>query len=157
MKHKATTLFLGLCLTVLAVGASPAYARSATGFSTFHVELLKKTSKNAYLCLYEDYGAVVNGCSYPVSLEFDLSIDSDGTKGIDVLNYWGGTEAQETFSCNFNAYPGNGTLTAGNEINFSSPSQDLPSTLDVSGAPGVQLICWDIPSGGGIATLNWNP
>ncbi len=33
MKLKASTLILGLCLAMLAVAASPAYARSTTGFS----------------------------------------------------------------------------------------------------------------------------
>jgi hypothetical protein len=37
MKFKATSLFLGLCLAILAVAASPAYARSTTAFSAFHV------------------------------------------------------------------------------------------------------------------------
>jgi len=156
---QAITLLLGLCLAALAVAASPAYARSTTGFSSFHVELLGKASKNAYLCLYENYGAVVNDCGYPVSLEFDLPIDIGGTKAINVQNWWGGTDAEETFSCNFDAFAGFGpTLTAGGEISFVEPCQSVGSAVDVSvGGESIQLICWNIPSGGGIANINWTP
>ena len=73
MKLKAASPFLGLCLAILAVAASPAYAqRSTTAFSAFHVE--NKVSPNQYACLIEDNGAVVNHCKFAVNLEFNLPI-----------------------------------------------------------------------------------
>jgi hypothetical protein len=159
MKDKATTILLGLCLTALAVVASPAYARSTTAFSAFHVELLGKASKNAYLCLYENYGAVVNACSYPVSLEFDLPIDTVGHKTITVQNWWGGTDAEETFECDGTVNSGVGSIIDDQAfVNFTGGSQPLQMTLDVGvGGLSMQMICWNIPPGGGVANLNWTP
>ena len=66
MKLKGTSLFLGLCVAILAVAASPAFARSTTAFSSFHVE---RQYPNQYAnpenSLSESYGAMVNNCSYP--------------------------------------------------------------------------------------------
>jgi hypothetical protein len=78
MKGKVMMLFLGSCLAV----GSPAYARSTTAFSAFHVEIntLTKYSGDPLLCLYENNGAVVNHCDYTVDLEFDLPIDTLGSK-----------------------------------------------------------------------------
>lgn len=42
-------------------------------------------------------------------------------------------------------------------INFTGPSQSLATTVTVASASSVQLICKDIPEGGGVANINWNP
>jgi len=151
MKLKAT-LFLGICLAILAVAASPAYARSTTGFSAFHV--LGPIGSDPYNCLSEQAGAVVNECGYPVSLEFDLPVDATGTYYVQVQDYFQGT-AQNTFQCATAAYPGNGTYTWGTFINFTGPLQTLTSSVSVSAAESIQFFCWNIPSGGGIANINW--
>jgi len=156
MKRSAAALFLGLGLAILAVAASPAYARSTTGFSAFHVE--SPIASNPYTCLAENNGAVVNNCSYAVSLEFDLPIDGAGVKTITVQDYWGGSDAENTFSCTAYAYTGSeGSSTVGNAIDFTAPLQSLTSTVDVASATeSIQLICWNVPAGGGVANLNWN-
>ena len=135
MKHKATTILLGLFLTALAVVASPAYARSTTAFSAFHVEVLENASKNAYSCLQEHYGAVVNNCGYPVSLEFNLPIDTIGYKTVTVQDYWSGTEAEETFGCDTSVLTGNDTIIGSQSfVNFTGPSQSLAMTVN-AGVP----------------------
>ena len=41
---------------------------------------------------------------------------------------------------------------------FAAPGQDLPTTVEViDGATSLEVICWDIPKGGGVANFNWNP
>ncbi|MGA9643999.1 MAG: hypothetical protein WBQ72_21555 [Terriglobales bacterium] len=160
MKLKASTLILGLCLAMLAVAASPAYARSTTGFSAFHVENQGTLGTNPYTCLGESFGAVVNNCSYAVSLEFDLPTDSPGEKGITVQNYWKGTEASGTFSCQAYAYSGAGSAYPADyaywgQINFPGPDYSLQLSGFLQGAWSIQLICWNVPPGGGIANINW--
>ena len=155
MKLKTTSLFLGLCLAILAVAASPAYARSTTAFSAFHVE--NTVSPDQYTCLIEDNGAVVNTCTFAVNLEFDLPIDAKGIKNVTVQDYWNGTGAENTFYCQTYAYTGTqSSSTQGTIINFNAPLQKLTSTVDVANlGMSIQLICWGIPVGGGVANLNW--
>jgi hypothetical protein len=68
MKLKASSLFLGICLAVLASAVSPAYARSTPGFNTFWVQQgsASEYGKNNPLdCLTEYWGEVVNYCGLP--------------------------------------------------------------------------------------------
>jgi hypothetical protein len=164
MKLKATSLFLGLCLAIMAVAASPAHARSTTGFGAFHVELQSPneykngTFDNPYDCLEESYGAVVNKCGYTVSLEFNLTTDTVGSKTISVQNYWTGTEASGTFSCSVYAYSGAGSSGSQyqywGQINFPGPDYSEGLSGFLQGAWSIQMIC-SIPNGGGIANINW--
>jgi hypothetical protein len=156
----ASTLFLGLCLALLGVAANPAYARSNTGFSAFHVEgpLDGAGTADPYLCLNEDNGAVVNNCTYAVSLEFDLDIDTTGTKNITIKNGWFATDAEETFSCTSYAYTGtNSNGTVGTTINFTAPSQSKTTTVTAAAGDNIQVICYNVPTLGGVASLKWNP
>ena len=164
MKLKATTLFLGFCLAILAVAAGPAYAASTTGFSSFHVEQTSanefKTGQfdNAYDCLVESYGAVVNKCGYSVSLEFDLPITTSANHVITVQDYWYGWPNNTTFSCTSYAYAGTGPDAAGvgNTIYFDLPGQQWNTNVANGNGMSIQLICWNVPPGGGIANINWN-
>jgi hypothetical protein len=79
---------LGLCLAVLAVAVVPAYARSTTGFASFHVPGGPYPS-DPYLWPSENNGAVVNNCSFSVNLVFDLPVDNTGTHYITLQTYWG--------------------------------------------------------------------
>jgi hypothetical protein len=161
MKLKATTLILGLCLTILAVAASPAYANSTTGFSAFHVEYnyVGQYKSSPYACLIEYWGAVLNDCKFSVNLEFSLPINSLGTKNVNVQDLFNGTDAENTFSCTASVYTGSSASSvAGNTINFTAPLQKLTSSVDVTvGGSSIQLICADVPPGGGIANISWNP
>jgi hypothetical protein len=164
MKLKATSLFLGLCLAILAVAASPAYAsknRAMTAFGAFHVEIntLTHYPGNPYLCLYENNGAVVNYCKYTVDLEFGLPIDTPGTKNIIVQDGWSGLgTGTENFSCLSFAYSGSeGSSNVGTEIPFTGPTQSLTSTVSVSdGVTSIQVLC-NVPPGDAVANFNWNP
>jgi hypothetical protein len=166
MKHKTTSLFLGLCLAILAVAASPAYAkeRSTTAFSAFHVEIntLTHYPGNPYLCLYENNGAVVNYCKYTVDLEFDLPIDTTGTKNIQVQDGWSGLgTGSENFSCQSFAYKGTeGFSTVGTNVAFTGPGGTVTTTVNASSGDGIQdsiqVLC-NVPAGDAVANFNWNP
>jgi hypothetical protein len=154
MKHYATMGFLAICLVAVVVAASFANARSTTAFGAFHVE--GPIGSDPYTCLNEDNGAVVNNCSYSVSLEFDLPIDKSGDKSITVQDYWAGTNAENTFQCQSYAYSGTeGSSTPGTTISFTAPLQEFSSKVTAAPNDSIQLICWGVPSGGGVANLNW--
>jgi hypothetical protein len=167
MKLKAMSLFLGLCLAILAVAASPAYAAetlSTTAFSAFHVEINTLTTYPAdpYLCMYENNGAVVNYCSYTVDLEFDLPIATPGTKSIKVLDGWSGLgTGTENFTCQSFAYTGTEpSSTLGTNVAFTGPGQTVTTTVDASSSNGIldsiQVLC-NVPAGDAVALFNWNP
>ncbi|MFZ0478375.1 MAG: hypothetical protein WAL71_04445 [Terriglobales bacterium] len=136
---------------------TPKYGRATTAFSAHHVE--GPISSNPRTCLSENNGAVVNNCTYPVSLEFDLPIDTKGTKSVLVQDYWSGTNQEDTFSCQTYAYTGTqGSSTGGTAISFNAPLQIYDTVVDVAAAgDSIQLICWSVPPGGGVANLNWTP
>jgi hypothetical protein len=158
MKRKTTSLFLGICLFVLAGAASPAFARSTTAYNSFKVWMPSKGAfKATYSCLTESFGAVVNNCAFPVSLLFDVPVDTSGSHKFTVQNYFDGTDAENTFSSSSYAYNGTGGIVDGGAINFTRPGQSLATTVDVADASSAQLICKDIPAGGGVANINWNP
>lgn len=167
MKLKTTSLFLGLCLAILAVAASPAYAAeslSTTAFSAFHVEVNTLTSYpgDPYLCLYENNGAVVNFCSYTVDLEFSLPIVTAGTKSIKVRDGWSGLgTGSEDFTCQSFAYTGSeGSSTVGTNVAFTGPGQTVTTTVAASSSDGIldsiQVLC-NVPAGDAVALFNWNP
>jgi len=99
----------------------------------------------------------VNKCQEPVSLEFDLPITSSGDHTILVQDYWYGWPNNTSFECESFAYAGEGrTANWGSTIFFGQPSQDLPTSVSNGNGMSIQLICWNVPQGGGIANLNWN-
>lgn len=158
MKLKATMLFLGLCLALSVVAASPAYARSIPAFSSFHVQSATVLTDDAYLCLTEDNGAVVNNCAYDVNLEFDLPIDAVGNKTISVQDYWNGPSQFTSFECVSYAYTGkSSSSTSGTIITFTAPLMELKTKDSVPSGNSMTVICWQVPPGEGVAGLHWNP
>jgi len=158
MKHKATSLFLGLCLALMAIVASPAQARSTTGFSAFHVEVQGTTTTNAYLCLGESYGQVINDCASQVNLEFNLPVDNQTNHTVTIQNDWSGSATQSTFYCQLYSYSGSSSeYNYGGQINFTGPVQTQSLTVYTPENWSIQLICFNVPNGGGIANINWNP
>jgi hypothetical protein len=171
-------------LAVVAV-ATVANARSTTGFNAFKVQnpsaipgvcsSISNCFAGYYQCLTEDYGAVVNNCPLQIettpptnvplpSLVFDLPIDSAGTKLISVWPYSGSwnpapeADNPDSFECTGYAYETNGAFTLGGTITFSRPvvtPQSLQVTVQSGGS--ITLICWNVPSGAGIANINWTP
>jgi hypothetical protein len=158
MKHKLTSLILGLCLVLSTGAANPAFARSTTAFNSFKVWMASKNDfKATYSCLTEADGAVVNNCTFPVSLLFDVPVDNEGSHTFTVQDYFDGTDAENSFDCESYAYNGTGGISFGTTIGFTAPGQSLQTTISISAGESVQLICKDIPAGGGVANINWNP
>jgi hypothetical protein len=142
-----------------AFAAGYADARSTTGFSAFHVEGPINSSENPYQCLVENNGAVVNNCSYPVSLEFDLPIDNTGSHNIPIQDYWGTVSVFDSFTCEAYAYAGNqGSSTVGTSATFYEPAQpNVNINVNVSNnGMSIQVICWNVPPGEGISNINWS-
>jgi hypothetical protein len=163
MKLKATSLFLGLCLSILAAAASPAYAATLheTAFGLFHVEINTITNYpgDPYLCVYENNGAVVNYCNYTVDLEFGLPIETLNTKNITVQDGWSGLgTGSENFNCQSFAYTGtNGDGNVGSQAVFTGPGQSKTTTVTMpAGYTTIQVLC-NIPAGDAVASFSWNP
>jgi hypothetical protein len=154
MKRRTATLILGICLAVVAVAASPAYARSTTGFASFRVQN-PNTSQNPYQCLLEDNGAVWNNCSYSVNLVFDLPIDNTGTHYITLQDYWHFPRTG-SFTCDAYEYAGTGSGTLGTGVTFYGGGlTGYPQVTTPNGGESIQLICWNVLPGAGIANINW--
>jgi hypothetical protein len=155
---RSTALFLALCLIASTGASNLAFARSTTAYNSFKVWMASKNEfKATYSCLTESFGAVVNQCAFPVSLIFDVPIDNEGSHTFTVQDYFAGTDAQNSFSCQSYVYNGTGGIVDGTLITFTGPSQSLETSVSVTAAESVQLICKDIPEGGGVANINWNP
>lgn len=152
MKLNRSSLFLGIWLALTVLAAVPGYARSSTGINSFHV----MWPGSAYSCLQEDYAAVVNHCTYTVSLTFDMPIDNVGSHGIDVVDYPNGAGS---FGCQAVTYSPYG------HVDFQTPEQTFNATgqerkhFDTFVWPGdsITIICWDVPPSRGITSLNWTP
>jgi hypothetical protein len=147
---------MGLALAsglALAAVSSSASARSVTGFGSFRVSGAYAT--NPYTCLAENNGAVVNNCSFAVNLVFDLPIDNTGNHTITLQNYWNSTAA---FWCEPYSYAGTGPGVAGVGGSFS-PYSGHSIGLQINtpnNGESIQLICWGVPTGAGIANINWS-
>jgi hypothetical protein len=175
MRINASILsFLIVFFIATTTAVLPAEARSTTGFASFRVANEGSYPTDPYNCLMEDNGAVVNDCSFPVNLTFEVPVDKDGTCNfcVDVFlsgyinfpmtvqSYWG---SHASFSC---------------AENYLSPSWDVgylstdsgtfflntyPTTtgfsinlIDDASGGALELDCTNIPPGAGIANINWN-
>ncbi len=160
LNRKNLILRLGLAISV-AEAIVPAQARTVTGFASFHVEQLNVNTSDDYLCLVENNGAVVNKCSGDVNLVFDLPIDNTGTHYITLQDYWGWPTGSPTFSCTAYAYNGTGPTSVGepqppDTVTFTGGGQtQYPYVTSPDGGEGIQLICWGVPPGTGIALINY--
>jgi hypothetical protein len=155
---RSTALFLALCLIMSTGAFNLAFARSTTAYNSFKVWMASKNEfKTTYGCLTESFGAVVNQCGFPVSLLFDVPVDDEGTHTFIVQNYFSGTDTENSFSCQSYAYNGTGGISDGSTVTFSGPGQSLQTSVSVGSGESAQLICKDIPAGGGVANINWNP
>jgi len=167
MKPNAKSLLVGACLTVLLFAANIPMAvagtRSTTAFGAFHVQSATVLSENAYLCLTEDNGAVVNDCTYPVNLQFNLPIDNntnDKSHTISVQDYWK-FPTGDSFNCVSYGYTGlQSSSNQGTQITFTGAGQLLKTTTTVPNNTGglfgsLTVICWQVPPHAGVANLNW--
>jgi hypothetical protein len=154
MKLKVLLIFACFAISAMAANAADIQL-SNTGFSSFHVE--GPTGSDPYTCINEDNGAVVNNCSYVVSLEFSLPIYSAGSKTITIKDGWFGTDGEETFGCTSYAYSGtNSNGTVGTTANFTAPAQSITTTVTAASGDNIQVICYNVPTLGGVASLQWN-
>jgi hypothetical protein len=159
MKHKGRSFVLGICLAILALPANPLFARSSTAFGSFHVQSATVLKGNDYDCITENNGAAVNNCTHEVNLLFGLVLDTTGTKSITVQNYWSMTSGS-SFSCTAYGYTGTGggSLTESPAFVFTAEGQSITQEISVpETGMSVQLICWKVPAGDGVANINWNP
>jgi hypothetical protein len=167
MNPKSMFAACGIGLSLAGAATHNAEARSTTGFSAFRVEIggVGQYPQDPYTCLVENYGAVVNKCANDpngVSLVFDLPNDTVGTKTAIVQDYWlpwGPTSASPPpFTCTLFSYFGNApTAQAFQSATFTYQRQSLIATAPVGNNGSLQLICWNVPYGAGIANINWNP
>jgi hypothetical protein len=159
MQREGKSLVLGICVAILALPANPLLARSSTAFSSFHVQSATVLKGNDYNCITENNGAVVNNCTHPVNFLFDLVLDTTGTKTITVQNYWSMT-ADTSYSCTAYGYTGTSgsSLTESPAFDFAAEGQSITEDISVPEAGmSVQLICWKVPVGDGVANINWTP
>jgi hypothetical protein len=174
----------GSLLAAVAI-ATVANARSTTAFNAFKVQNPKAVPPACadtvgcfagyYQCLTENNGAVVNDCPLSIgtkpptvvplpNLVFDLPVDTAGFKTIGVQPYvdsWDTAQQADnpnSFYCAAYAYTGNGAGIAGTTITFTRPNITSGNVyVTVPSGGSIQLICWGVPSGAGIANINWNP
>jgi len=160
MKLALASFFTGICLAISAFPAVPANSTSSTGFSLFHVEVTGPAYPgDPYTCLTEANGAVVNNCTYDVSLEFNLPISTwDDYHTITVQDYWQWASGTTRFYCQAYAYNGaqGSAVTLTPEYFFTAASETNTLSLFVpTSGDTMQLICWNVPPGDGIASINW--
>jgi hypothetical protein len=153
---------VGVIAIAAAASVAVADARSISGFGSFRVQDPTGGSTGPYQCLTEDNGAVVNGCQGPVNLAFGLVVDAPGTYGVGVANYWkdwGANNSDPPFSCNAYTYAGTSSNSAGQSQSMTFNTKSQPNTAaTVPSLPDggtLQLICWNVPPGAGIASVNW--
>ncbi|MGA3090116.1 MAG: hypothetical protein ABSD75_16005 [Terriglobales bacterium] len=162
MKHKATTFFLGLCLAILAVAASPASAqstRSVPAFESFHVWSPSTKASAALACLNESKGAVINNCKYQLIVAFDLPIDNQGVvHTVKAQNYVNSTGTVGA-TCTAWTYDGDGHDAEGTSSTFNpNGAQTLPFTaVPIPDTTNTITLFCALPVGEGIAALTWNP
>jgi hypothetical protein len=158
MKLNAAPLILGIGVAISAAAANPACAQSTTAFGSFHVQSSTVLDENPYLCLTEDNGAVVNNCTSPVNLFFNLPIKYTGEKTISVRDYWNGPDHFDSFNCVSYVYLGKSSVSnMGTQVTFDAPLTALTTKDDVTNADDtLAVICWQVPPKEGIASLKWN-
>ena len=135
MKSKHQTLFLGMCLGLSLLAANvPAYARTTTAFSSFHIRTPLDANHNPNACVVESYGAVVNRCPYTVGVMFDIPVDSTYPHNtVWAQNYVHGTGTIGTY-CALYTFDGNGNGSLGTQATFNASG---PQTLQFTPAVSV--------------------
>ncbi len=138
---------------------------SINAFNNFHVEETPATQQisNPYQCVFEDNGAAYNNCTYAVTLDFNLPVRSEGTHTIHIRNYWN-QAVNTSFNCIAYACPTSLTdhqCVVGGTATFTAPYQQQSVSVATGGTyPNKQnmaLICWNLSTGDGIATINYDP
>jgi hypothetical protein len=154
LNFNRTSLFVAICLALTALAATvPAYARSTTGFNSFHI----LTPDSAYGCVGESWGAVVNNCKYPVTFVFETTVENDGWH---TINAWDSPSGTGAFGCYAISFGENGKTQhyEGEAATFNEFGQEsLNFSAFVNPGWSLSLYCWDVPPGRGISLLNWNP
>jgi hypothetical protein len=158
MKNKVKSFVLGISLAILGLPPNSAFARSSSGFSSFHLQSATEPFAG-YACVTENNGAVVNSCTHDVNLLFETPIDNTSTThSITVQNYWG-MKADTTFSCVAYAYTGT-TGSSTSQVpfpTFTTGVQSFTESIYVGPAEYMQVICFHVPPGDGVASVTWAP
>jgi hypothetical protein len=150
-------LILGLCFSLSVAATVQAQERQVTGFSSFHVTgpLVPPSGQlPPYECLGESWGAVINNCTYDVSLAFNLPIDNPGNVVITLQDYWG-TWPGGTFTCSTAAVNGLGSSGIASWGTFFTNSQPIFLAVDPNASQAILVNCGPIPPGAGISKIAW--
>ena len=150
MKLNRSGLFLAICLALTVFASTiPAEARSTTGWNSWKLGWVSPYTDAS--CVYEWYGAVVNGCSSNVYLTFEMVVDNGGYHTINAT----GANTGTPFLCQAFSFAGQSRWSGTNT--WVNPGQTSTFTVFVSSGGGMSLYCSNMGSRSGVANLNWNP
>jgi hypothetical protein len=153
---KTKSLLLAICFAVATIPAHAAGIEfTKPAFESFHVRLPIDATDMPYNCITEDYGAVVNGCTFEVHLVFDLPVYQAVVHTLNVQNYVSGTGTTGA-TCNVWSYDGNGNGREGTNLTFNASGEQTLTFTSIKFGNSLALLC-DIPVGEGISAITWNP
>ena len=149
MKRNAKSLLIAICLALGLLAANvPAEARSTTGWDGFR--------GNGIDCVSESFGAVVNARCAPMSMAFEMVVDTPGWHSIGV---WDSPGGYGSFQCQAFSFSGvNDGIYLGTRVTFAAVGQQSQNfTTYVYPGWAMSLYCYEVPEGRGIANVNWTP
>jgi hypothetical protein len=147
-KLNRSCLLLAICLTLTLLASTvPAEARSTTGWNSWTIR--QGNNRNAS-CMFERFGAVVNGCKTPFNLTFEMVVDSTGVYNIGVVGAQNGRPFRCAVHTFFDETPGFNT-----GYFWVNPGQQSIVPVNVDPGYGMTLYCDGIPAQSGVASLNW--
>jgi hypothetical protein len=143
-----------------------AQGRSADAWSSFKIWRVYggHSVADASSCLYESYGAVINGCTYNVGLTFDLTLDSSVVNnGSTYLTAYVNIVANpknlsKTATCSLNAFGQPGSSVGWTSSGPVVVAYTGAGQLNVSSATSIYaagIYCDNIPPGLGIGWVQW--
>jgi len=129
---------------------------TTNAYNSFRVRL--PVGKDSDACLTESEGAVINNCTYQVSVVFDSPIifrKDPIIHTITAQNYVHGTGAVGA-TCTIWSYDGNGNGEFGTNQTFKPNGAQALNFTSLRFGNTISLLC-DLPVGEGISALQWNP
>jgi hypothetical protein len=148
MKPNRSCLLLAICLTLTVLASTAAAeARSTTGWNAWKIR--SGNNRNA-TCIFERFGAVVNGCGSNVGLTFEMVVDSIGVYNIGVVGAQNGRPFQCAVHTFFDEQAGFNT-----GYFWVNPGQQSIVPINLDPGYGMTLYCDGIGAGSGVASLNW--
>jgi hypothetical protein len=154
-KMKFKSLFFGICFALSTLVASaPASAWTVSAFSSFHVRLPIDSTQNPYNCITESYGAVINNCSYSVTLVFNLPLANVGFHYLYAQNYVHGT-GKTGATCTVWSFDGDGNGRNGTTNLTFNPNGVQTLVFDSADFGNTMTLDCSVPTGAGIGAINY--